>query len=86
MNVPEIGRLPLCIVVPVTEWKPAFAPQFSWFVFLPATPENGLMKESGGDAFQVKSVSGHRLVRKLGQITAEQVEQLAAATALCIGY
>jgi mRNA interferase MazF len=65
--------------------KPAFA-QFSWFVFLPPTPGNGLMKESGADAFQVKSVSEHRLVRKLGQITAEQVEQIAAAIALCIGY
>jgi mRNA interferase MazF len=85
MNVPEVGRLPLCIVVPVTEWKAAFA-QFSWFVLLPPTPENGLVKESGADAFQVKSVSEHRLVRKVGQITAEQVEQIAAAIALCVGY
>ena len=28
MNAPEVGRLPLCIVVPVTEWKAAFR-QFS---------------------------------------------------------
>jgi mRNA interferase MazF len=85
MNVPEVGRLPLSIVVPVTEWKPAFA-QFSWFVPLPPATENGLAKESGADAFQVKSVSEHRLVRKLGQITAVQVEQVAAAIALCVGY
>jgi mRNA interferase MazF len=85
VNVPEVGRLPLCIVVPVTEWKPAFA-QFSWFVFLPATPENGLMKESGADAFQVKSVSEHRMVCRRGQVTAAQVEQIAAAIALCVGY
>jgi mRNA interferase MazF len=85
MNAPEVGRLPLCIVVPITEWKPAFA-QFSWFVLLTPTPENGLVKESGADAFQVKSVSEHRLVRKLGQITTEQVEQITAAIALCVGY
>jgi len=85
INVPEVGRLPLCIVVPITEWKPAFA-QFSWFVPLPPTPENGLGKDSGADAFQVKSVSEYRLVRKLGQVTAEQVEQVAAAIALCVGY
>jgi len=85
MNVPEVGRLPLCIVVPVTEWKPVFA-QFSWFVLLAPTPENGLAKGSGADAFQVKSVSEHRLVRKLGQVTAEQAEQIAAAIALCVGY
>jgi mRNA interferase MazF len=85
MNVPEVGRLPLCIVVPVTEWKPAFA-RFSWFVHLPPTSENGLAKESGADAFQVKSVSEHRLIRKIGQITADQAEQIAAAIALCVGY
>ena len=85
MNAPEVGRLPLCIVVPITEWKPVFA-QFSWFVrFLP-TVANGLMKESGADAFQVKSVSETRLVRKLGQISPEQADQVAAAIALCIGY
>lgn len=33
MNVSEVGRLPLCIVVPITEWKPVFA-HFSWFVHL----------------------------------------------------
>lgn len=59
-------------MVPVTEWKLAFA-QCSWFVRLLPTPGNGLMKESGADAFQVKSVSEHRLVRQLGQITVEQV-------------
>ena len=85
VNVPEVGRLPLCIVVPITEWKPMFA-QFSWFVLLLPTPENGLVNESGADAFQVKSVSEHRLIRKLGQITVEQVEQVAAAIALCVGY
>ena len=85
VNVPEVGRLPLCIVVPITEWKPAFA-QFSWFVRLLPSPVKGLVKESGADAFQVKSVSEHRLVRRLSQITAEEVEEIAAAIALCVGY
>src|SRR5436309_16033210 len=82
VNVPEVGRLPLCIVVPVTDWKPVFA-QFSWFVHLRPTRENGLVKESGADAFQVKSVSENRFVRKLGQVTAQQADQIAAAIALC---
>ncbi len=85
MNVPEVGRLPLCIVVPLTEWQPAFA-QFSWFVPLPPTAENGLTKASGADAFQAKSVSESRLLRRLGRITVEQSDQIAAAIALCVGY
>ena len=84
VNVPEVGRLPLSIVVPVTDWKPVFA-QFSWFVFLAPTPENGLSKDSGADAFQVKSVLESRFVRRLGRVTNEQAEQIAAAIALCIG-
>jgi mRNA interferase MazF len=85
VSVPEVGRLPFCIVVPVTEWKAVFA-QFSWFVHLPPTAENGLVKPSGADAFQVKSVSESRLVRKLGRISSDQIEQVAAAIALCVGY
>ena len=85
INVPEVGRLPLCIVVPITDWKPVFA-RFSWFVRLAPTAENGLVKESGADAFQVKSVSESRLIRKLGQITFDQANEIAAAIALCVGY
>jgi mRNA interferase MazF len=73
MNVPEPGRLPLSIVVPLTEWKPEFA-HFSWFVPIPPTATNGLTKQSGADAFQVKSVSEGRLVRRWGHITPEQTE------------
>ena len=85
VNAPEIGRLPLCIVVPVTEWKPVFA-EFSWFVYLQPTAENGLTKDSGADAFQIKSVSEERLQRRLGKITDDQTELIAAAIALCVGY
>ncbi len=41
VNAPEAGRLPLCIVVPVTDWKASLA-RFFWFVRLPPTSENGL--------------------------------------------
>ena len=45
MNLDGIGRLPVRIVVPLTDWQPAFA-SFSWFVFLHASPDNGLSKDS----------------------------------------
>lgn len=34
----DIGRLPLRIVVPITDWKADFA-KLSWFVFLSASPD-----------------------------------------------
>ena len=79
-----IGRLPLQIVVPLTEWKPQYA-NASWFVHIPASPTNGLSKDSGADAFQVKSLSENRFVKRLGAVTGPQLDDIAAAVALCVG-
>jgi mRNA interferase MazF len=72
------------MVVPITDWKPTYT-RFPWFVELPATPANGLVKDSGADAFQTKSVSANRFVRLLGKITAVQLDEIASAIALCVG-
>ena len=85
MSVPEIGNLPLRVVVPITDWKPRYA-SFPWFVHLAATARNGLSKESGADAFQVKSLSIDRFVRRIGTLMPPDVESITAAIALCIGY
>ena len=85
VNVPEVGRLPLCIVVPLTDWKPAYA-NLPWFVRVPATPQNGLAKDSGADAFQVKSVATARFVNQLGTVTEQELNRIVAAIALCIGF
>jgi mRNA interferase MazF len=84
VNVPGIGRLPLHIVVPLTDWKPHYA-NASWFVFIPVSPLNGLSKDSGADAFQVKSLSENRFVQRLGTTTNQQVDDIATAIALCVG-
>ena len=84
VSLDAIGRLPLRIVVPVTDWKPHYA-GFPWFVPLPATRANGLTKDSGADGFQVKSVSEARFVRRLGAVTAGQIDDIASAVALCVG-
>ena len=84
MNVPEVGVLPLVIVAPITEWQPRYAAR-AWFVRLDPTPQNGLTKTSGADAFQVKSISESRLVRRLGRITDAQADLIGEAIALCVG-
>lgn len=80
----DIGRLPLRIVVPVTDWKPDFA-KLSWFIFVPATDDNGLSKDSGADTFQVKSISETRFLRKIGIVTDAQMDDIATAIAMCVG-
>ena len=85
VNVPEVGRLPLRIVVPLTDWKPRYV-KHVWFVYVPRTVENGLLKNSGADTFQVKSLSLRRFGERIGTMTAEQMDDIAAAIALCVGY
>lgn len=80
----SIGRLRLKIVVPITEWKPKYA-SYPWFVHLLPTPSNGLTKESGADAFQVKSLSETRFVDRLGLLTASELDEIASAVAVCVG-
>jgi mRNA interferase MazF len=60
-----VGRLPLRMVVPITDWKPSYQ-GYAWFVFLPPDGSNGLTKDSGADTFQTKSISLRRFVRSIG--------------------
>ena len=85
VNVAEVGILQLRVVVPLTEWKPRYH-KFIWFVPVPMTPENGLVKDSGADAFQVRSLSVERFYNKVGVLLTEQMDDIAAAIALCVGY
>ncbi|HEY4234800.1 MAG TPA: type II toxin-antitoxin system PemK/MazF family toxin [Lacipirellulaceae bacterium] len=83
-NLDAIGRLPLRIVVPLTDWQPSFG-GLPWFVPIAASQQTGLIKDSGADAFQVKSLSENRFVRRIGNVSDGQMEQIASAIALCIG-
>jgi mRNA interferase MazF len=84
VNDNGIGRLALRIVVPITDWKPGYS-TYPWFVLIPADAANSLAKDSGADAFQVKSVSLDRFDRRLGVVTEVQVDAVAKAVAVCVG-
>jgi mRNA interferase MazF len=84
VSLDSVGRLPLRMVVPITDWKPAYS-IYPWFVAIPASPQNGLIKDSGADTFQTKSLSEGRFVRLLGSVTKEQLDEVASAIALCVG-
>ena len=64
----SLGKLPLKIIVPVTDWKSHYeiAP---WMIKIEPTNKNGLIKESSADCFQVRSVSQNRFVKRLGVIS-----------------
>ena len=84
VSMDTIGRLPLRMVVPITDWKPHYT-GFPWFVELPASSLNGLTKHSGADAFQTKSVSEARFIHLLGTLTDDEMDDISSAIALCVG-
>jgi mRNA interferase MazF len=62
-----LARLPLKIIVPLTEWNESFA-RAPWHIKVEATPQNGLSKASSADTYQVRSISVQRLIRRIGRI------------------
>ena len=73
-----LGKLPLKVVVPVTDWKDRYdiAP---WMVKLEPNAQNGLSKESAADCFQVRSLSQERLIKKLGFVDENTIEEVKEA-------
>ena len=83
VSADDVGLLPLYVVVPITSWDAAYE-NLPWFVQLLPDSTNGLSKPSGADAFQVKSVSKDRFIKRLGKVTAQQFTRVIRAIALCL--
>ena len=80
-----IGRLPIKLVAPITDWKAQFSGRI-WLINVKPTNTNGLTKESAVDALQVKSLDMQRFLTKRGQFTAMLMDEIGAAIAAIIGY
>jgi len=77
------GILPLKVIVPLTDWKERYAVA-PWMVKVNPTHQNGLEKLSAADAFQVRSVSQERFVRRLGTLDDKALAAITSALALVL--
>lgn len=68
VNRDALGVLALRVVVPITAWQDRFA-NCDWLVQIDPDAGNSLGKSSAADTFQVRSVSSHRFVRRLGELS-----------------
>ena len=84
ISVDYLGRLPLKMVVPITDWKDRYD-EFPWFVCIRPTKGNGLVKLSGADSFQTKSVALERFKQRLGIVSESEITDVVNAVRLCIG-
>ena len=75
VNDNTLGKLPLKVIVPVTDWKDRYgiAP---WMVKIDTDSKNGLKKISAADCFQVRSVSKERFIKKPGNVNSKLQDQI----------
>jgi mRNA interferase MazF len=79
----EVGFLPLKIIVPLTDWKDRYL-EVIWMTKIQPDRENGLTKTSAADAFQVRSVSQERFIRKIGRISPDLLHEVTEALAVVL--
>jgi len=80
----SIGVLPLRVIVPLTDWKERYAIA-AWLVRIDPTQTNGLSKTSAADAFQIRSVSQFRFVRRLGRVSQDDMQDIMGAIRIVLG-
>jgi mRNA interferase MazF len=80
VNDNALGKLPLKIIVPITDWKDRYeiAP---WMIKLEPDKENGLTKTSAADSFQIRSVSQERLVKQIGTVPETIMDEIRVGLA-----
>lgn len=80
-----VGRLPVKLVAPLTDWKDHYASNI-WHVRIDPNPQNGLTKPSAVDALQLRGMDQRRFVRKMGEVPADVLEEVVLAVAAVIEY
>ena len=86
VNDNVLGKLPLKIIVPLTDWKDRYeaAP---WMVKVEPDTNNKLTKLSSADCFQIRSVAEQRCIKLIGEVDKTIMVDIrkALATVLNIG-
>lgn len=80
-----LGRLPLKLIAPVTDWKEHYA-GYAWHVRIDPDAQNGLSKPSSVDTLQVRGIALERFVRRLGYVSAVTLEEIVAAIAAVVEF
>ena len=84
VNADNVGKLPLRVVAPITNWKSHYR-LVPWMVELPSSERNGLDKDSSADCFQVRSISEKRMIAKIGEADEAQMERVRVGLRVVFG-
>jgi mRNA interferase MazF len=81
----QLGKLPLKIIAPVTDWKEHYSTA-PWMIAINPSDQNGLTKKSSIDCFQLRSVSQNRLIKRIGHISYPEILQIQEGIIKVIGF
>src|SRR5947207_845431 len=83
VNHNTLGKLPLKVIIPITDWKDKYsiAP---WMVQIIPDKDNKLSKDSAADCFQIRSVAEERLTKKLGEVSMDAMDKIRQALKLVL--
>jgi mRNA interferase MazF len=83
VNSDAIGKLPIKLVAPITDWKDYFT-QNLWHIRLDPNTVNNLTKTSAVDVLQLRGMDIQRFIRKIGELPPEMMAEIAIAIASVI--
>ncbi len=80
-----IGKLPIKLIAPITDWKDYFEND-SWHIKIEPDLENNLTKVSTVDLLQIRGIDLQRLVKKIGVCSGEIMKKISTSIALLVEY
>lgn len=83
LNGGDEKNLRLAIVVPVTGWQRRWEAN-PFFLTLDGEARHGLRKKSAVDCFQLRALSHRRFIKRLGRLSAAELERVKTAVALIL--
>ena len=85
VNINSIKHLKIRLIAPITSWNKEYLGKI-WIVNIKPSDFNGLSRESAVDTMQIKGADVQRFVKRRGQFTAGQMDDITAAIAAIIDY
>ena len=79
----SVGKLPIKLIAPITEWKTYFSQNF-WHVKIEPNSINGLTKVSAIDTLQLRGIDWQRFIRKSGSISETAMLEVTTSIATVI--
>lgn len=81
----SVGKLPIKLVAPITDWKQSFESNI-WQVRIDPDSSNCLSKVSSVDTLQLRGLDLQRFIHKIGSISMNQMEEITLAICGVIEY